>query len=232
MIAEMMRMFGRGGRPSDGLDRMEIRSAGRIACPTFKIACPTFKIACPALLALMLVAAGLHAATIPRKAPDFVVALNNGQQASLSQYQGKVVALVFILTTCPHCQAAVRCLSDLQNEFGPRGFQALGSAIEEGARGDLPGFLKQFNPPFPVGWNAQRPVLDFMQHPPMVGPRMPLIAFLDRQGVIQAQYEGYEDFLQQDRMAKNIRGKVMEMLGIGAPGAKKKAAGKSPSPKK
>jgi hypothetical protein len=178
---------------------------------------------------LFLAAVALHAANIPRKAPDFAITLSDGKQAALSQYQGKVVALVFILTTCPHCQAAVRSLADDQNEFGPRGFQALGSAIQETARADVPGFLRQFHPPFPVGYNLLRPALDFMQHPPMVGPRMPLIAFIDRQGTVRAQYEGQEPFLDQDQMAKNIRGKIIELLDEGA---RKKTAGKASGVKK
>jgi hypothetical protein len=182
------------------------------------------------LLPILTIAA--VAANIPRKASDFAIALSDGKQTSLSQYQGKVVALVFILTTCPHCQGAVRCLSEDQNEFGPRGFQALGSAIEETARTNLPGFLRQFTPAFPVGYNQLRPVLDFMQHPPMVGPRMPLIAFIDRQGILRSQYEGYEPFLAQDQMAKNIRAKIVELLDEGAPGAKKKVTGKVSGVKK
>ena len=182
----------------------------------------------PAALLILAASAALalQGANIPRKPPDFAIALSNGKQATLSQYQGKVVALVFILTTCPHCQGAVRCLTEDQNEFGPHGFQALGSAIEETARTDVPGFLRQFNPPFPVGYNQLRAALDFMQHPPMVGPRMPLIAFMDRQGILRAQYEGQEPFLAQDRMAKNIRAKIVELLDEGTPGAKKKVTRK------
>ncbi|HUP04364.1 MAG TPA: TlpA disulfide reductase family protein [Bryobacteraceae bacterium] len=181
--------------------------------------------ACAALL--IALAASLAAANIPRKAPSFTIALTDGKQVSLAQFQGKVVALAFILTTCPHCQAAVKCLSGLQGEFGPRGFQALASAVEDTAKADVPGFLKQFQPPFPVGYSPLRPVLDFMQHPPMVGPKMPLIAFIDRQGVIQAQYEGYEPFLEQDRMAANIRAKVMDLLGIKDSAVKKSGARKA-----
>jgi hypothetical protein len=178
------------------------------------------------LILALAAAAALEAANIPRKAPDFAIALSDGKQTSLSQYQGKVVTLIFILTTCPHCQGAVRCLAEDQNEFGPRGFQALGSAVEDAAKTNLPGFLRQFNPPFPVGYNQLRPVLDFMQHPPMVGPRMPLIAFIDRQGILRAQYEGQEPFLAQDQMAVNIHAKIVALLEEGATGAKKKKEGR------
>ncbi len=175
-----------------------------------------------ALSVLALSAATAAAANIPRKSPDFVINLNNGKQVSLSQYRGKVVALAFILTSCPHCQKAVQCLIKNQNEFGPRGFQALASSIESMAQIHIPEFVRQFNPPFPVGYNKERPVLDFMQHPPMVGPLMPLIALIDRNGVIQAQYEGNDPFLAQDQMEKNLREKIKALVGDAPPPAKKK----------
>ena len=166
---------------------------------------------------LALAAPAIRAANIPRPAPDFAINLSNGQQLTLAQNKGKVVALAFILTTCPDCQRTVRILIQCQNEFGARGFQALASAIEEKARADVPGFVSRFNPPFPVGYNLQRAALDFMQHPPMVGPVMPLLAFIDREGVIRAQYEGYEPFLAADQVEKNLRAKILDLLNQGTP---------------
>ena len=46
-----------------------------------------------------LVAATLFAAEIPRKAPEFGIQLPDGRQALVSSYRGKVLCLVFILTT-------------------------------------------------------------------------------------------------------------------------------------
>jgi hypothetical protein len=48
-------------------------------------------------LALML--GMLPAAEIPRKAPEFVIQLPDSKQLLVSQYRGKVLCLVFILTT-------------------------------------------------------------------------------------------------------------------------------------
>lgn len=39
------------------------------------------------------------AAELPRKAPDFPVQLLDGKQMKVSDYRGKVLCLVFILTT-------------------------------------------------------------------------------------------------------------------------------------
>ncbi len=154
----------------------------------------------------------LEAAVVPRKAPEFAIRLTGGKQVTLNQYRGKVVALLFILTTCPHCQKAVRCLIQDQKEFGNRGFQVLASAIEEMAEINLPEFIRQYAPPFPVGYNQQRPALDFMQHVPMMRPLMPMLAFIDRQGSICAQYEGNDPFMAEDQMEKNIRDKIGSML--------------------
>ena len=56
-------------------------------------------VACHGLLAVMMSAAILTAADVPRKAQDLKVALPNGQLIGPSQYKGKVVLIVFILTT-------------------------------------------------------------------------------------------------------------------------------------
>ena len=39
------------------------------------------------------------AAEIPRKSPDLAIQLTDGRQAKVSDYRGKVLCLVFILTT-------------------------------------------------------------------------------------------------------------------------------------
>ncbi len=52
------------------------------------------------LLALMALLAGFAmAADLPRPSPDFVVPLGGGKQVKVSDYRGKVLCLVFILTT-------------------------------------------------------------------------------------------------------------------------------------
>ncbi|HUS08713.1 MAG TPA: TlpA disulfide reductase family protein, partial [Bryobacteraceae bacterium] len=72
--------------------------------------------------ALAAVLLPLDAAEVPRKSPDFAIQLPGGKQVQLSQYRGKVVALEFLYTTCPHCQAASRLMTKLHAEYGPRGF--------------------------------------------------------------------------------------------------------------
>jgi hypothetical protein len=49
-------------------------------------------------LLLLLVSAAL-AVDIPRKSPEFAIQTTDGKQLLVSQYRGKVLCLVFILTT-------------------------------------------------------------------------------------------------------------------------------------
>ena len=169
-----------------------------------------------------LLATGAGAAAVTRAAPDFTINLTGGRTASLSQYKGKTVALIFILTYCPHCQKIVSFLTQDQNDYGPRGFQVLASAIEDGAAAAVPGFLKKFNPPFPVGSNARALALNFLQHPIAERLIMPQLVFIDRQGMIRAQYPGDSAFLDEAQAEKNIRGKIEELLKESAPAAAKK----------
>src|SRR5438445_1859414 len=102
-----------------------------------------------AVLLLCLLAASAVAATVPRPAPEFVIR-GSGGEVLLSQYRGKVVLLAFIFTTCSHCQHTVGIMSEVQKEYAPRGFQALGSAFNDSAAQLLPAFLTQFHLNFPV----------------------------------------------------------------------------------
>jgi peroxiredoxin len=189
----------------------------------------------PSLLATALVALSLaapmgQAAVIPRPAPDLVITLTTGSTIRLSQYKGKTVVVAFILTSCSHCQKSVGFLSKLQQEFGARGLQVLASAID--APTAVPGFIQQFNPPFPVGFNKSEDALAFMQHVPMMIPYMPLIAFIDKDGVIRAQYEGNDPFMTEGVQEKNLRDKIEELLKPASIGQKNTTKGTAATAKK
>src|SRR5215472_2421177 len=96
---------------------------------------------------LAVAALSIHAAELPRKAPDLSIHLTNGKQVEVNSYRGKVVCLAFILTTCPHCQNATRILSRAQNDFAARGLQVIESSIEQNGVALVPAFIQQFNPP-------------------------------------------------------------------------------------
>jgi thiol-disulfide isomerase/thioredoxin len=160
-----------------------------------------------ALMALPLIGADL-----PRQAPELKINTPAGTPLKLSQYKGKTVAVVFILTTCPHCQKTIGLLGPLQKEYGPRGFQVIASSIEAGSAMSVPGFVRDFKPPFPVGFNDPSVAVEFMQHPPSLIPHMPMIAFVDRQGVIREQHEGDDSLFFSDQQEQNLRRAIETLL--------------------
>jgi peroxiredoxin len=184
-----------------------------------------------ALAILPLVAAAAHAANLPRKAPEFTITTPDGKQVLSSQYKGKVLAVCFILTTCPHCQKTIGFLTKAQTDFGARGFQVLAAAIEQQAAEHVPAFVKQFNTTFPVGSYDPMAAMEWMQHPLMLGPRMPMLAFVDKQGNVRAQFEGDDAKFFNDQQEQNLRDQVEALLKEGG-AARKTTASKSVAPKK
>src|SRR5689334_25126661 len=71
------------------------------------------------------------AAPVPRPSKEFTVTTPQGQQILLSSLKGKVAVVQFLFTWCPHCQAFSQVLTQLNTEYGPRGFQALGVAFDD-----------------------------------------------------------------------------------------------------
>jgi thiol-disulfide isomerase/thioredoxin len=165
------------------------------------------------------------AADLPRKCPDFALHLADGKNVSLSQFHGKVVALAFISTTCPHCQNYTRLLSAIQKEYAPKGVQVLAAAFNDGAQTLVPGFIAQFQPAFPVGWEDRVSALSFLQISVLNQGYVPKIVFIDRGGMITKQYEGQDDFFHDPD--KSTRAALDEMLKAPAPVAHRKAAVKT-----
>lgn len=132
---------------------------------------------------------------IPRKAPELAFMLPGQGQRLLSQYRGKVIALEFILTTCPHCQAASRVMTGFQQRYGSRGFQALDlaiNALEDGRNESQAAtlvdiFARQFQVGFPVGWVPKDQFLGFMGFSVMERYMVPQLVFIDRKGFIRFQ---------------------------------------------
>lgn len=176
---------------------------------------------CVALLALPL-----GAAQVPRPAPEFVIKLPNGEQLLLSQFRGKVVALEFLLTTCPACQDASRTLEALYKQYRARGFQPIGVAFNDMAMMLVPDYIKNLGLTFPVGVGTRESVMDFLQHSPIMRMMVPQLVFVDRKGIIRAQYGGDDPFFLDKE--KNMRVQIEALLAEpGQSGGAKSPAGKS-----
>ncbi len=153
-----------------------------------------------------------------RKAPELAFTLPGQGDRLLSQYRGKVVALEFILTTCPHCQAASRYMTQLQQAYGPRGFQALDLAINALDDGRTPAqaslmtetFANNFQVGFPVGFIGRDPMMSFMGFSIMDRMVVPQLVLIDRKGFIHYQTpasdadDNYEKMMNQGAIRQHI----------------------------
>lgn len=141
-----------------------------------------------------------------RKAPEVAYTIPGQGQKLLSQYRGKVVALEFIYTTCPHCQAASHVMSRFQNEFGSKGFQALDIAFNDNSDLLVSNFAKEQQTQFPVGWTTRDQVLSFLGLSAVERFVVPQLILIDREGMIHYQTPplGDEDSYKEDVIQKRI----------------------------
>jgi thiol-disulfide isomerase/thioredoxin len=111
---------------------------------------------CSFLLLLALSVGSLFAADgpAPRKAPELAFTLPGVGPKLLSQYRGKVVAIEFIMTTCPHCQAAAKVMTQYQKDYGSRGYQSIDLAINVLANNASPASASQQVSAFASTWIA------------------------------------------------------------------------------
>jgi hypothetical protein len=169
-----------------------------------RTAMPVFLCAMSALTAM--------AADPPRPSLPLEIQRLDAPAVQVTQYRGKVVALALISTTCSHCQELTGLLVSISREYALRGVQFLECAFNDDAKPTMAGFLQQFQPPFPVGWTSHAAVLAYLQRTildtrPLYVPHM---VFLDRRGLIQAEYPGESDFFKDPRT--NVRAELEKLL--------------------
>lgn len=165
--------------------------------------------------ATCLLAAFIFAAETPplRKAPELSFAIPGQGQKQLADYRGKVVALEFIFTTCPHCQAASKLMSKLQDEYGSGGLQVIDVAINPNADLLVENFAKDFHTTFPVGWTTAQQMQAFMG---FADARyvVPQLVLIDRKGFIHYQTPALSGDDWTKLMAESaIRQHIEELLG-------------------
>ena len=176
-------------------------------------------------LALTLPVVG---ATIPRPAPEYTYQTGPNTTGNFSQYKGKLLVVEFLLTGCSHCQKISRELQALQTEFGPKGLQVVGVAIDDQYGNRVGPFKQEQGVTFPVGFIRNKDsAYGFLEYSVMKAMLMPQLVIIDRSGVIQRQISGEEPILGENS-AVQLRAIIEKMLG---PAAASKTAPKTTSAK-
>jgi thiol-disulfide isomerase/thioredoxin len=167
------------------------------------------------------------AAPVPRPSKEFTVTTPQGQQILLSSEKGKVCVVQFLFTWCPHCQAFSQMLTQLNMEYGPRGFQALGVAFNtdpDNPDDKIPlkdktaAYSKQYAG-FPVGFSTRSTVLGYLGISELERIGVPEIVVIDRKGVIREQSptEGGGPLTNQAHLRSLIESLLSEGAGAKAP---------------
>jgi hypothetical protein len=111
-------------------------------------------------------------------------------------------------------------LSGIAKDLKPKGFEVVEAAVNED--GNVPEFIKTFNPPFPVGKADSSKALEYLQWPAGQRPLVPFMVFIDRAGMIRAQFTGVDSTFFGESQEKNIREQAEKLLNEGATKSKTK----------
>jgi peroxiredoxin len=152
------------------------------------------------LAILLCLAAACHAKE-PRPAADIPIPTSDQKKIRLKQYRGKVVILVLISTTCDDCIKTLAILNKMQKDFGPRGLQMIGAAINDNAAYSIGPFVQRYRPSFPMGSLGREDAIKMADIPPNTRPFVPVVLFIDRQGTVRLQYYGNDPVLKEQEKA-------------------------------
>ena len=83
-------------------------------------------------------------------APDFALQSLNGQTVRLSDFRGKAVVVNFWATWCQPCRVEMPWFEQLQQQYGPQGFQILGIAKNDSSKDEIASFAQKVGVSYPI----------------------------------------------------------------------------------
>ena len=120
-------------------------------------------------------------------APDFTVTDLDGRKLTLSDFKGKVVLLNFWATWCAPCRTEIPHFVEMQNKYGPQGFQVIGISMDDNAK-PVREFYQQYQLNYPVAVGDDKLAERFGG---ILG--LPVNFILDREGRVHAKHLGATD---------------------------------------
>ena len=159
-------------------------------------------------LAFTLVAV---AGEVPREAPDLALKTVGGETVSLEGLKGKVVAVLWLSTDCPHCQETCETLAPVYKELAPQGLEIMGMAVNPNAPGNIGAFKTNHNVEFPIGVATRSDWMRFADLSVMARAYVPYMMLVDRNGVIRYEHRGRDHDFWHDQL-DNLRGELNELL--------------------
>lgn len=139
-----------------------------------------------AVLCLCVIAS----AKVPRPLAKIVIQTPDRKNIDLKKYRGKVLMVVLFLTNCDDCLSMVNFASKLESEFGSKGFQVVGVAVDDNAPYLVTPYVQRYRPTFPIGFLKKEDYVKLLDLAPDVRPVAPMLMFADQTGTVRFQYYG------------------------------------------
>ena len=166
-----------------------------------------------ALCALLLgpLSVGVEAGTVPREAPELTLKTADGKTVSLQDLKGKVVAVLWISTDCPHCQETCESLAPIYREFSGEGFEIMAMAVNPRAPGNILEFKSNHGVEFPIGVSSRSDWMRFADLSVMARAYVPYMMLVDRAGAIRYEHRGMDKEFWSDQV-NNLRKELIVLL--------------------
>ena len=135
-----------------------------------------------------------------KPAAEFTLALNSGNEMSLSDLRGKVVLVDFWASWCGPCRISLPVMDQLFNEFNEQGFTVVAVNLDKNIS-EAKAFLKDHPVSYPL-------IRDDGSLPKRFGVQgMPTAFLVDHTGTVRAVHEG---FRKGDE--KKLRAQIVRLL--------------------
>ena len=126
------------------------------------------------------------------KAPDFTLKNLNGEDVSLSDYEGSVLIIDFWATWCPPCRMEIPHFNELYAEYKDKGLEVLGVSLDRGGKSVVTDFMKstEINYTVLMGNNSVSADYQKFVHPDEQNA-IPYTFIIDKEGQIAEIFVGY-----------------------------------------
>jgi peroxiredoxin len=135
-------------------------------------------------------------------APDFALPSLDGKTVRLSDFHGKAVLIHFWSTHWLPCKVEMQWFEQMQNQYGPKGLQVLGIAMDGAGKKDIAEFASNLGVDYPI-LLGQESVGD------SYGVRVPpVIVYVARDGkIVEKVFEarGHDEIEESVRKALSWR---------------------------
>lgn len=120
------------------------------------------------------------------QAPPFRLVSMGGEEIAMEDYKGKVVFINFWATWCAPCRLEIPDFISLQEEYGDRGFQVLGVALDEDGLEKVRSYAEEIGINYPIVFD------DYTLANKLGGVfAMPSTYMIDANGIIRGRKIGY-----------------------------------------